>query len=223
MNPSRHVLHTPVPCRPQPIKSSPITLPWPLSDSSDWVSAAAPGTSLVVQPSSKLNLPRFPNLITTGQQGNPRKQGLGSPWHKQSTTKSPAAEPTVLFRLRSLSEHLESQIKPQEKKEIIPQSKAETVPEEGSSEVCDAPLDLSDRGKSKTSQSPRNYSPIALQVVDRAQSSPDKDLKSNPSTRGQLSPYHITTPSSASTAPAKQHDKEPASDHKHKVTLKFKV
>lgn len=215
VNPSRHVLHTPVPCRPQPIKSSPVTLPWSLPESSDWVSAAAPGT-IVVQPPPKLNLPRFPNLIPTSQHSNPRRQSLGSLWHKQSSSKPSAVEPTVLFRLRGLSEHTESQTKPQEK--IIPPSKSERVPEEGLKEMCDGPLDLSDRGKSISSQSPRGYSPLALQGVEKVHNSPDKDLKSNPSSHGPLSSPHHTVPlTSSSTAPLKKHEEEPASDHKHKV------
>ncbi|KAF3859796.1 hypothetical protein F7725_000051 [Dissostichus mawsoni] len=73
--PSRHVLHAPVPCRPQPIQTCPATLPWHLSESSDWVSPPAPGTSLVVQPSQRPNPPRYPNLIPTSHHASPRRQG----------------------------------------------------------------------------------------------------------------------------------------------------
>ncbi|XP_076597680.1 uncharacterized protein rbbp8l isoform X2 [Chaetodon auriga] len=215
MNPSRHVLHVPVPCRPQPIKSNPVTLPWPLSESADWVSAAAPGSSLVVQPSPKPNLMRFPNLIPTGQHGIPRRQGIGSLWHKQSTSKPSAIEPTVLFRLRSLSEHVEGQMKPQEKKEIPPAT-AERVSGEGLREVYEGPLDLSDRGKSISSQSPKDYSPLALQGVERVQNSPEKDVKTSPVS----SPHCVIPTSSSSTAPVKQHEEDPTSEPKSKQVIK---
>ncbi|XP_070825162.1 DNA endonuclease RBBP8 isoform X5 [Chaetodon trifascialis] len=215
MNPSRHVLHVPVPCRPQPIKSSPVTLPWPLSESADWVSAPAPGSSLVVQPSLKPNLLRFPNLISTGQHGIPQRQGFGSLWHKQSTSKPSAIEPTVLFRLRSLSEHVEGQMKPQEKKEIPP-SMAERVSGEGLREVYEGPLDLSDRGKSKSSQSPTDYSTLASQDVERVQNSPDKDVMTSPVS----SPHFVIPTSSSSTAPLKLHEEETTSEPKHKQVIK---
>ncbi|KAM9350302.1 uncharacterized protein rbbp8l [Symphorus nematophorus] len=214
--PSRHVLHAPVPCRPQPIKSS-LVLPWTYSESADWVSAAVPETSLVVQPSPKANLPRFPNLIPTGQHGSPRRQGFGPLWHKQSASKPNATEPTVLFRLRSRSEHMESPTKAQEKKEVLP-LKAEKVSGEGLKEVHEGPLDLSDRGKSKSSPSPRDYPPLVLQSV---QSSPDKDVKTNPSPHGSVSSPHCVIPaSSSSTPPGKQLEEEPTSDQKHKQVVK---
>lgn len=207
VKPSRHVLHAPVPCRPQPIKSSPLPLPW----------SSSPGTSQVVQPSAKPNPPRFPNLIPAGQHDSPRRQGYGSFWHKQSTPKPCATEPTVLFRLRSLSEQVESQTKPQEKKENPP-SKAERVSEEGLREVYEGPLDLSDRGKSKSNQSPTDYSPLALKDAERVQNSPDKDVKTNPSTHGPVSsPHCVIPPSSSPRPPVKQHEEEPASDHETKV------
>ncbi|XP_051281997.1 RBBP8 N-terminal-like protein isoform X3 [Dicentrarchus labrax] len=219
VNPSRHVLHAPVPCRPQPLTSGPVTLPWPLSESPDWVTAAATGSSLVVQPSPKPNLPRFPNLILTAQHGSPRRQSFGSLWHKQSTPRAPAVEPTVLFRLRSLSEHVESKTKPEEKKEILP-SKPERISGEGLREVCEGPLDLSDRGKSKSSETPREYSPSVILGVERVQSSPEKDMKTNPSTHTPVSsPHCAIPPSSSSTLPVKQQEEEPTSDHNHKATI----
>nr|XP_046253724.1 DNA endonuclease RBBP8 isoform X4 [Scatophagus argus] len=210
VNPSRHVLHAPVPCRPQPIKSSPLTLPW----------SSAPGTSLAVQPSSKPHLPRFPNMISTGQHGSPRRQDFGSLWHKQSTPKPGAAEPTVLFRLRSLSEHVDSETKPKEKMEMLP-FKAEKVSGEGLREVCEGPLDLSDRGKSKSNQSPNSYSPLALKGVERVQTSPNEDVKTNSSTHGPGSSLHrVIPPSLSSTPPFKQCEEESASDHKHVQVVK---
>ncbi|TKS76905.1 RBBP8 N-terminal-like protein [Collichthys lucidus] len=212
MNPIRHVLHAPVPCRPQPIKSSTVTLPWPLSESSDWISAAAaaPKTSLV-QPSPRPNPLRFPNLIQTNQHGNTQRQGLGSFWRKQSPPKPPPTEPTVLFKLKSLSEQVGYQTKPQKKEILIP--KADKSSGEGLREVYEGPLDLSERGKPKSSQSPRNYSPLILHGLVR--NSPDKDVKTTDEPIS--SPHHTILPSSSSAAPVKQHEEEHASDHNHKV------
>ncbi|XP_074499321.1 uncharacterized protein rbbp8l [Sebastes fasciatus] len=217
VHPSRHVLHAPVPCRPQPMKSGPATLPWPLSESSDWVAAAAAaGSSLTVQPSPKSNLPRFPNLIPTSQHASPRRQVFGSPWVKQSGHQPLAKEPTVVFRLRSLAEHVESQIKQhQEKKEILPPN-TERVSGEGLREAYEMPLDLSDRGKPKSSQTPRDDLPLAFQGGERVQTSPDKDVKANPSAhRPVSSPSPVGPPSCSwtSTPPVKQ-EEESTSGHK---------
>ncbi|XP_040919953.1 RBBP8 N-terminal-like protein isoform X3 [Toxotes jaculatrix] len=220
VNPSRHMLHTPVPCRPQPINNSPVTLPWPLSESSEWVPVAAAGTSQVIQPSSKSNPPRFTNLIPTSQHASPRRQVFGSPWPKHSAPQSPVTEPTVVFRLRSLPEHLESQIKSQEKKEIQP-TKAEKASREGLRETCEGPLDLSDRGKSKSSQKPRDESPLVLQGGERAQKSPDKEVKTKTSAHApESSPSPVHPPSSSSTPPVKQQEEEPTTNHNHKQVVK---
>lgn len=220
MSSSRHVLHTPVPCRPQPFKTSAAALPWPLSESADWGSPAAPGAGLLAPPPPKMNLPRFPNLIPPGQHAGPRGHGLGSVWG-WPTPKVNTTEPTVLFRLKSLSDSTESPSKPQDKREV-PAPKVEKVPEEVIREVHDGPLDLSDRGKSKSSLVPKDYSPAALQGVERVQSSPDKDLKVNLSAHGPLSSPHGVVPPSTSTSTAvKQHEDEAAGDQKHKVTSHF--
>lgn len=205
-NHSRHVVFSPVPCRPQPIRSSPVALPWP----------SAQEASLVVQPQVKPNLPHFPNLNPGSQHLSPRRQGFGSLWHTQSSPKANATEPTVLFRLRSLSEHVESQTKPQERKETSP-SRVDRVSGKSLREVCEGPLDLSDGGKSKSSQSPRDYSPFGG-GGERVQTSPDVDVKTNPSAqRPGSSPRFAVPPSSSSSPPEKQHEEEPNGDHKHKV------
>lgn len=207
MKSSRHVLHAPVPCRPQPIKSSPVHLPW----------SSSPGTSIPVQSSAKPNLPRFPNVIPAGQNDSPRRQGFGSPWHKQSTPKPIATEPTVLFRLRSLSEHGESQAKPQGKKENPP-SKSDLVSAEELRDVYEGPLDLSDQGKSKFNQSPTDYSPLALKDAETVQSSPGKDGKTNPPTHGSgSSPLCPITPSSSPRLSVKKQEEESFSDFETKV------
>lgn len=204
---SRHVLHAPVPCRPQPIKSTPVHLPW----------SSSPGTSIPVQSSAKLNMPHFPNLIQAGQNDSPQTQGFGSSWHKQSTPKPIATEPTVLFRLRSLSEHGESQARPQEIRENPP-SKSELVSAEELREVYEGPLDLSDQGKSKFNQSPKDYSPLAIKDAETVQSSPGKDGKRNPPTHGPMSsPLCPISPSSSPRLSVKKQEEESFSDFETKV------
>ncbi|TDH10959.1 hypothetical protein EPR50_G00080780 [Perca flavescens] len=221
VTPSRHVLHAPVPCRPQPTKSSPATVHWPFSESSDLVTAAASATSLVAQPSSKTNLLRFPNLIPTSQHTSSRSQVSGPPWHKQSTPQPPAKEPTVVFRLRNLSEQdvrdVECQSKTQEKKDIPP---LKTERDSGElREAFDGPLDLSDHGKSKSSQMPTDDSPLALQTGERVQRCPDKDGKANPHSPVS-SPSPVVPPSCPSIPPVNQQEEESASDHNHKQVIK---
>ncbi|TRY83646.1 hypothetical protein DNTS_017540, partial [Danionella cerebrum] len=65
---SRQQIHTPVPLRPLPIKTGHLSLPWSLSESSDWVSVTATGSGgLTVRsqqsPSNNSNVLRFPKLI----------------------------------------------------------------------------------------------------------------------------------------------------------------
>ncbi|XP_008294345.1 RBBP8 N-terminal-like protein isoform X2 [Stegastes partitus] len=205
VKPSRHVLHAPVPCRPQPTKSSPVSLPWPLSESSEWVNMAAAGTNPLLHMSPKLNLPRFPNLIPSSQHQSPRRPGFGSPWQKQSASQPPSKEPTVVFKLRGLTDFAESQITSPEKKESPSSLKAESV----SGEAYDGPLDLSDRGKSKSSQAAREDSPLDLQGGAKLQKSPDSDV--NPPVS---SPSPAVLPSSSCTV---KQEPEPTSDHNHKV------
>ncbi|KAM3618087.1 uncharacterized protein V6R79_015234 [Siganus canaliculatus] len=205
-NPSRHVLHVPVPCRPQPVKSSHVVVPW----------SSPSGTSLVVQPSPKLNLQHFPSLMATSQHGSPQRQSIVSLWPKQSTLKPSASEPTVLFRFKSLPGHVESPSKPPEKKEVQP-SKAERVSGEGLREVYDGPLDLSDRGKSKSSQFPGDYSPLILQSEERGQ---NKDLRINTRIHVLESPPHHDSPhTSPSTPPLRQHE-EPPTDPARKQVIR---
>nr|XP_020472929.1 uncharacterized protein LOC109969993 [Monopterus albus] len=209
--PSRHVLHAPVPCRPQPINST-RAVPWPLSESCDWVTAtAAAAANLMPRPSSKTNPLCIPSLLPT----SPRRQNIGSQWLKQSTLQTPAKEPTVVFRLRNLPEHVESQTKPQEKKEIpLPR-----VAAEGLREAYEGPLDLSDRGKSKSNQEPRDDSPLALQDVPRVEKSPDKNVKADPAAHVPISsPSPVIPPSSSTTPPVRQQEEEPTLDFNHKAS-----
>ncbi|KAF7658167.1 hypothetical protein LDENG_00017030 [Lucifuga dentata] len=219
VNSIHHVLHVPVPCRPHPIKRSPVTLPWSLSEASDWVTlAASTGNSLMLQANPKPNLLRFPSQMPTNQQANhcsPRRQIFGHPWPKQSPPQPSSKEPTVVLRLKSVVEQRESQAKAQEKRETPP-SKPEVIGE-GLKEVFDGPLDLSDRGRSKSNQNPKNDAPSVLQDGARVEERPDKDRKTDSSAHTLVSsPSSLVIPSSSSTSPANQDEEEYSSDQDHK-------
>lgn len=173
VNPGRLVLHAPLPCRPQPIKGSPVSLPW----------SSPPVTSLMMGP--------FPSLAPV--QG--LRPGSVSVWHKQGAPKPSPLEPSVLFRLRNLPEHTEAPRKTLEKKEKAA-CWTEKVGAEAPREACEGPLDLSEPKKSTSSQSPMDYSPTA----DPAEDSPGGHLKTEPSPRGDASP--TSSPSSPEEQPA---------------------
>ncbi|KAJ0036416.1 hypothetical protein NQD34_005093 [Periophthalmus magnuspinnatus] len=172
--PSRHILHAPVPCRPQPLKSTSNPLPsWsPLGEPPDWATATA---------SSQCSKPRFPNLIPSTQHLNShasRRLAAGQVWHKPNVAlQNQSKEPTVVFRLRSREqERGGGPREPQEPQgpkgpqgpqgpqgSKLPQGQREShliQSEEGSSHEgseCEGPLDLSDTGRTKAV--PRDSSP----------------------------------------------------------------
>lgn len=173
MNPSRLVLHAPMPFRPQPIKGTSVQLPW----------SSSPLTSLMMSPNA--NMLPFPGLA----QAESLCSGPASAWHQPGAPKLNLAEQTVMFRLRSLPEHLEAPRKTLEKKEQ-PACWTERVGGEGPREAYEGPLDLSERGKSTSSQSPTDYSPAALQDAEPSRDSPNGHLKTKPSPQGDSSPSH---------------------------------
>ncbi|KAM4736829.1 uncharacterized protein rbbp8l isoform 2-T2 [Anableps anableps] len=216
VKPSRPVIHAPIPCHPKPIKSGHVSLPWPLSECSDWVSMAAAGTNPALQtPSNRLHLPRFPNLIPPVSQITSKRHGFGSPWQSQKqSAPQPPKEPTVVFTFRRMPENIENETKSMEKKENPP-SKTQKVSGEELRESCDGPLDLSDRAKSKPNQPGNDDNPIALQHEGEIQRSPDRNLNTQIPVS---SPSLISLPSSSSTTPVKQQEQQPTSDHNHEVT-----
>ncbi|XP_036002998.1 RBBP8 N-terminal-like protein isoform X2 [Fundulus heteroclitus] len=212
VKPSRPVVHAPIPCHPKAIKGGPLSLPWPLSECSDWLSVAAPATSPVLQTSSsRLHLPRYPNLVAPISPATTRRHGFGPPWQKQSTPQPPK-EPTVVFTFRRMPENTENETKPPEKKEKPP-PKAQKVSEEELRDSCDGPLDLSDRAKSKPNQPANDDSPIALQCEGGIQRSPDRNVNTQ---KPASSPSVIALPSSSSTTAVKQ-EQEPTNDHNQEV------
>ncbi|KAM3872163.1 uncharacterized protein rbbp8l [Diretmus argenteus] len=229
VNPSRHVVRAPVPCRPRPIKSGPLSLPWSLSEASDWVTlAASVGSSLVVQPNPnpRPNASRFPNLIPTSQQANHcspssqgRRQVIAHPWTRRSPPPQLSKEHTLLFKMRSLSEQRENQAQAQEKKEIPP-FKPERVFGEGLREVYEGPLDLSDPGRSKSSQLPKDDKPLEGQGGRREEESSEGESSAHIPVCPSLSLSSSSPPvppSSSSTPSPNQQQEQASSDHYHKV------
>lgn len=196
VKPSRYGLHAPLPFRPQPIKGSAVSLPW----------SSPPVSSLMMSPSPKPNMTPFPNLATAES----LRPGLVSVWHRQEAPKLNATEQTVLFRLRSLPEHAEAQRNPVGKKEQ-PACWTERISAEGPREAYEGPLDLSDRGKSTSPQSPRDYSPTALADAEATRNSPDGHVKTEP-------PAHpAASPSISPNSSLQEQEEEPAAHCKSQV------
>ncbi|XP_051915744.1 uncharacterized protein rbbp8l isoform X2 [Hippocampus zosterae] len=217
VNPTRHTIKAPVPCRPQPIKSSPVPFPWALPESSAWASLANSGTNLARHPYPKSNLPRFPNLVPSGQHtslSSIQDQVYGTQWHKNSSFQGPIKEPIVVFRLNNLSEHTGILGKSQEKRDTQP-STTERVSGDGLRDLGDGPLDLSDRGKSKPSQTTKHEPSLFSQEGEGVNKRTDKELMQSLPTPGQTA----SPPSSRSLAPSlplvtQQQD---VTQHKQKV------
>lgn len=214
VRPGRHVVHAPVARHPQAINSNSASLRWSLSESSDWITA---GTNPVVQTSPNPHSQHFHSLNPMRQQASPRRQVFSPPFPKQSSIQPPAREPTVVFRLTNLPEYVEIQTKPTEKTEkkenLLP--KVERVSEEGLKELNDGPLDLSDRGKSISSQVPKSDSSSALQDGTRVQKSPELEVNTNSSADiAESSSSSIVIPSSSCATTEEQ---APDKDPNHKV------
>ncbi|XP_029910714.1 RBBP8 N-terminal-like protein isoform X2 [Myripristis murdjan] len=231
VNSSRHLLHAPVPCRPRPIKTTSVSIPWSLSETSDWVTlASSVGNTVVVQPNHKPNPPHFPNLIPTSQQANHcsssaqvRRQVLGHPWPRHSPPQPLTKEQTVVLRVRGLLEQGESQPRAKEVKEV-PTSppKPEKAFGEGLKEVYEGPLDLSDRGRSKSSQASRDE-PVHGGEIEEETS--DRDTQANPSAHTPVCPFLSSSPSSppvpsssSSTAQPNKQQEQAFTDHNHKLS-----
>ncbi|KAL1021229.1 hypothetical protein UPYG_G00010420 [Umbra pygmaea] len=196
---SRNPVHAPVPYRPLPVKSARLSIPWPLPEHSDWVTlATSVGDGLVINPNPNSNLAHFANLQTFHQQSSnnsvSRKLSTGQDWPKPS--RSPQAGLT-----RSLSKPEEEAVAqvqntcraPSPWKDVLDQ--AERVFVESLKET-DAPLDLSDTGRSKI-KSPQDSKPSpTLQNI--------KDEVSNRTTESSHQ-----TEASSSTPPSNQHRQSP--------------
>ncbi|XP_056156132.1 uncharacterized protein rbbp8l [Lampris incognitus] len=189
VNPSRHVLHAPVPCRPRPIKTG----PWPLSEAADWVTQTnSTANSLVAQSNHKSSSLHFPTLASQqanhcSQTAQRRRQVLGQMWPRHSPLQSHPKEKVMVLRVRSLSEQEEGQARAPEKKAPWPTTTSSETPHAegvfgvGLREENNAPLDLSDRGRSKSSQSPKGNKPLSVHGGERVAAIPGSPSSSSSS------------------------------------------
>ncbi|XP_051947588.1 RBBP8 N-terminal-like protein isoform X2 [Xyrauchen texanus] len=192
---TRQQIHTPVPCRPLPIKSG--HLPWPLSESTDWVTVSTPSSGFsggIAVHSSQTQIPssnilRFPKLVSpiNGLQSRtygPSPDSLHT-WSEQSPR-------------RHLSEHAESK-----EKRVAGVEAITTPPEWRNSAVQperifgenlrkdeeEVPLDLSESGRSNSKEKEKTQSqsdassssssspPAPLSSSSQYPSSPQSDLQ----------------------------------------------
>uniref|UniRef100_A0A8C1KR89 Retinoblastoma binding protein 8-like n=1 Tax=Cyprinus carpio TaxID=7962 RepID=A0A8C1KR89_CYPCA len=176
---SRQQIHTPVPFRPLPIKTGRLSIPWSLSESTDWVTVAAGGSGvgsgIAVHPSQNpipsSNILRFPKLV-------PPSGG------HQSRTHGPTPSGMRPWSRRNLSEHAESREKRvTEAVTAPPQWKASATPPERifgeklREDEEEAPLDLSESGRSKSKEKEKTQS--QSDVSSSSSSSPPATLSSS--------------------------------------------
>lgn len=149
---SRQQIHAPVPFRPLPIKTGRLSIPWSLSESPDWVAASSSAVSPSQSPFSSSNILRFPKLVPPSGSLQPRihcsPPGGPRPWSR-----------------RTLSEHTESrEKKATEAVAAPPQWRVSAAQSERifgeklREEEEDAPLDLSDSGRSKSQEREKAHS-----------------------------------------------------------------
>ncbi|XP_077070388.1 uncharacterized protein rbbp8l [Siphateles boraxobius] len=184
---SRQQIHAPVPYRPLPIKTGGMSIPWPLSESTDWVTVEAAGSGVSggiavnssQSPFLSSSLRRFPKLVPLSSTSRTHGSTPGSPrpWSR-----------------RNLSEHVESREKkvtevvkaPPQWRALAAQSErifGENLREEEE----EAPLDLSDSGRSKSQEKEKTHSqsdassplssspPATLSSSSQCPSSPQSD------------------------------------------------
>ncbi|XP_055045054.2 uncharacterized protein rbbp8l [Misgurnus anguillicaudatus] len=188
---SRRQIHAPVPFRPLPMQT--VRLPWPLSDSPDWVTVAAPtsgvnsGIAVHSSPTQmqSSNILRFPKLVPTIN-GLLSRTPIPSPSSLRPWSERPPR--------RSLSEHVESREKRATGGETVtaaPQCRVTPAqPERIFGENLredeeETPLDLSESGRSKSKEKTHSQSdassssssspPAPLSSSSQCPSSPQSD------------------------------------------------
>lgn len=235
---SRHILHAPVPCRPQPLRSAPGPLPpWiPLTEAPGWATAAA---------SSHCPKPRFPNLVPLHQHVNShttnpapsdgpthsslRRHTPGQLWHKPSTSMS-AKEPTLVFRLRAEQEqhtksteeekdqqegqgnHQENQKNKENQEKSSKPFPSETESYHDLSE-CEGPLDLSDSGRCK---------PVVKGSSPPGGAAPEMERSEIQEERGGDAEGEECSAAAGKTSPENSRPEKPeeTKDHSHKLVIK---
>uniref|UniRef100_A0A3P9LEB7 Retinoblastoma binding protein 8-like n=1 Tax=Oryzias latipes TaxID=8090 RepID=A0A3P9LEB7_ORYLA len=190
----------PIPCHPRAVNNNPLSLPWSLSEPSNWANVAAMVNSHQMQ-NTRLQLPHFPNLIAPPPQLNPRRLGFSPSWHKHSIPRPTSKESTVGHKYNITGEHTDN----------LPKPPAERVPREVIRDAPDGPLDLSDRGKTNPNQSSIDDTSPG---EGKAQRSSDNDGRTRiPAS----SPSLCVLPSSSHSTPQTQQNLESGSERKNGV------
>ncbi|XP_024231290.1 DNA endonuclease RBBP8 [Oncorhynchus tshawytscha] len=197
------LVHAPVPYRPFPIKSTHLSVPWPLPEHSDWGTlATSVGDGLVVHPNPNPNLQTFHQQSSSNNQS--RGQSTGQAWPKPG--KSPAAR--VQDQDRRGVQH--------PCRDVLVQP--ERVFGEGL-KGADSPLDLSDPGRFKSSKSPQDSkaSPTLQDVYIEGETS-NRATRTDSSPQIQASPpssssFPPAPPSSSSSTPPSSQQRQSPSDH----------
>lgn len=186
---SRQQIHTPVPYRPLPIKTGGLSIPWPLSESTDWVTVEAAGSGVSSgiavnssqSPFLSSSLLRFPKLVPPSSALQSRTRG--------STPGGPRP-----WSRRNLSENVESREKKETEVVVAPSqwsalaAQSERIFGENLRvEEEEAPLDLSESGRSKSQEKEKTHSqsdassslssspPATLSSSSQCPSSPQSD------------------------------------------------
>lgn len=194
----------PIPCHPRAVNNNPLSLPWSLSEPSNWANVAAMVNSHQMQ-NTRLQLPHFPNLIAPPPQLNPRRLGFSPSWHKHSIPRPTSKESTVGHKYNITGEHTDNPPKPP----------AERVPREAIRDAPDGPLDLSDRGKTNPNQSSIDDTSPG---EGKTQRSSDNDGRTRiPAS----SPSLCVLPSSSHSTPQTQQNLESGSERKNGVMPSF--
>ncbi|XP_056098715.1 RBBP8 N-terminal-like protein [Rhinichthys klamathensis goyatoka] len=178
----RQQIHAPVPYRPLPIKTGGLSIPWPLSESTDWVTVEAAGSGVSSgiavnssqSPFLSSSILRFPKLVLPSSALQSRMHG------------STPGGPRPLSR-RNLSEHVESSEKKATEVVIAPPQSERIFGENLREEEEEAPLDLSESGRSKSQEKEKTHSqsdassslssspPATLSSSSQCPSSPQSD------------------------------------------------
>ncbi|XP_051516866.1 RBBP8 N-terminal-like protein [Myxocyprinus asiaticus] len=183
---NRQQIHAPVPFRPLPIKTG--HLPWPLSESTDWVTVSAPSsgvsTGMVVHPSQtqipSTNILRFPKLVS-------QINGLQSRTHGPSpiSLRAWSEQPPRRSREKRLAD-VEDVTKPHQWRASTTQPErifGENLREDEE----EVPLDLSESGCSKSKEKEKTPSqsdassssslPAPFSSLSQCPSNPQSDLQ----------------------------------------------
>ncbi|XP_036388411.1 RBBP8 N-terminal-like protein isoform X3 [Megalops cyprinoides] len=198
--PAHPLLHAPVPCRPRPIKTARLSLPWPLPEQSDWaalVPTCSIGGGLQQAP---LLAEHNRSLLPGKDQSQTRKRGPEPQWAERS---APHLHSSAMPIKRTMSaEQVERRDRAEGRGTAQPWWKSSTgqaqriFGENLRDGEADGPLDLSDPGKSKPSEQQQSHK---LSLISQEEAAAEEEASGKMDPRPQASPG---SSSSSSSAPA---------------------